>query len=152
MKRRIGSQSRVNRTHLPATLDVLRFYRPDGELRPWPRNVLDDLHSLKYPVHIQPTNAKEFVGWPWFVQCVLGRICCLLSEEKRGPTSEDKLIRSIILWDITQCSPLVVNRRFGGTSPPSSGSKDKPSNKPTWKQVGNVGWFPTDYTALYSRR
>jgi hypothetical protein len=34
--------------------------------------------------------------------------------------------KSIIFWDITPCSPLKVNRRFGGTSPPSSGS-NKPS-------------------------
>jgi hypothetical protein len=35
--------------------------------------------------------------------------------------------KSAIFWDITPRSPLKVNRRFGGTSPPSSGSKNKPS-------------------------
>jgi hypothetical protein len=34
---------------------------------------------------------------------------------------------SYIFWDITPCSPLKVNRLFGGTSPPSSGSKCEPS-------------------------
>jgi histone-lysine N-methyltransferase SETMAR len=31
-------------------------------------------------------------------------------------------MNSTIFWDITPCSTLKVNRRFGGTSPPSSGS------------------------------
>jgi hypothetical protein len=37
-------------------------------------------------------------------------------------------MKSTILWDITPYSPLRVNRRFGGTLPPSSWSKNKPSN------------------------
>jgi hypothetical protein len=35
-----------------------------------------------------------------------------------------------IFWDIPPCSPLKVNRYLGGTSPPSSGSKNKQSKKP----------------------
>jgi hypothetical protein len=73
-------------------------------------------------------------------------------------------MKSTVSWDITPCSPLNVNRRFGGTyRSRSSGSKNKPSNKPAWKQVAsrawkwrrflrNVGWHSTDYTALYPRR
>jgi hypothetical protein len=42
---------------------------------------------------------------------------------------------STIFWDITPCSPLKVNRRFGETSTPFSGSKNKPSKIPAWKQA-----------------
>jgi hypothetical protein len=40
------------------------------------------------------------------------------------------VMKSTIFWDIMMCSPLKVNRRFRGTSPPSSGSKNKPIKKP----------------------
>jgi hypothetical protein len=36
---------------------------------------------------------------------------------------------STIFWEITPCSPLRVNRRFGGTSPPSLGSKNSKQSK-----------------------
>jgi hypothetical protein len=39
-------------------------------------------------------------------------------------------LKTTILWDITPCIPLKVNPRFGGTSPSSSGSKNKPRKKP----------------------
>jgi hypothetical protein len=38
-------------------------------------------------------------------------------------------MKSTIFWDITPCSPMKVNRRFGGTSPPSTGSKNKPFSR-----------------------
>jgi hypothetical protein len=37
------------------------------------------------------------------------------------------VMKSAIFWDIMPCSPLKANRRFGGTSPPSSGLKNKPN-------------------------
>jgi hypothetical protein len=83
--------------------------------------------------------------------------------------------KSSILWDITQCSPLKVKRRFGGTkSLPSSGSKNKPSRNqlclpPAFTLVScsayffdpenggdmflrKVSWFSTDYMVLYTKR
>jgi hypothetical protein len=45
-------------------------------------------------------------------------------------------MKSTILWDITPCSPLRVNRRFGGTYHLHlQGQKNKLSKKPAWKQV-----------------
>jgi hypothetical protein len=43
-----------------------------------------------------------------------------------------------ICWVIMRYCPLKVNRRFGGTYRlPSSGSKNKSSKKPAWRQVTN---------------
>jgi hypothetical protein len=36
------------------------------------------------------------------------------------------VMKSSFIWDITPCSALKANRRFGGTSPPFSGPKNKP--------------------------
>jgi hypothetical protein len=43
-------------------------------------------------------------------------------------------MKSTIYWDKTPCSSLDVNRRFGETSPPSSGS-NKRSKIPAWKMT-----------------
>jgi hypothetical protein len=48
------------------------------------------------------------------------------------------VMKSTIFWDITSCSPLSVNRRFGGTYRLHlRGRKNKLCKKPTWKQVAN---------------
>jgi hypothetical protein len=71
-------------------------------------------------------------------------------------------MKSTIFWDIKPCSPLRVNRRFGGTYrlhmlatcfhagfllslyfDPEDGRN---------MFLRNLGWFSTDYTALYPRR
>jgi hypothetical protein len=40
--------------------------------------------------------------------------------------------KSSTFWDMTPCTPLKVNRRFGGDmTPPSSGSKNKPNKQPS---------------------
>jgi hypothetical protein len=48
------------------------------------------------------------------------------------------LLKSIIFWDITPCSPLSVNWRFGETYRIHlHGRKNKFSKKPAWKQVAS---------------
>jgi hypothetical protein len=44
------------------------------------------------------------------------------------------LLKMSIFWDITPCSPVIVYRRFGETSPQFSESKSKPSRKPAWSR------------------
>jgi hypothetical protein len=47
-------------------------------------------------------------------------------------------LKSIIFWDMTPCSPLGVNRRFGGTYHLHlQGRKNKFSKKPEIKQVAS---------------
>jgi hypothetical protein len=90
-------------------------------------------------------------------------------------------LKSYIFWDITPCSPLKINRRFGRIyrlhfqcrmnhvkNQHEAGSKQ--SSVSFFLHAGslfgllfdpkdggdmylrNVGWYSTDYTALYSRR
>jgi hypothetical protein len=40
------------------------------------------------------------------------------------------IMKRSIFWDITQCSPIKVSRRFGGICAPSSESENKSSKKP----------------------
>jgi hypothetical protein len=47
----------------------------------------------------------------------------------------EKVLKSIIFWDITPCNPLKVNRRFGGTSPSPSGPKNKMNKIQALKKV-----------------
>jgi hypothetical protein len=49
------------------------------------------------------------------------------------------VMKNIVFWDITPCSSLKVNWRFGGTSPRSSGSKNKPSKKPQLHVADSTG-------------
>jgi hypothetical protein len=76
----------------------------------------------------------------------------------------DKFLKiSTIFWDITPCSPLKFNWRFGGPYRLHLPGKYKLIKKPGWKQVANrallwddiilrnVSWLSTDYTALYPR-
>jgi hypothetical protein len=77
-------------------------------------------------------------------------------------------MKSIVFWDMTPCSPLSVNRRFGGTYRPHlQGRRNKLSKKPANKQVATLisstlnmeaicssetSVDTTDYTASYPRR
>jgi hypothetical protein len=78
-------------------------------------------------------------------------------------------MKSTIFWDITPCSQLSVNRRFGGTySLHLQGRKISWARKTSVKACGkqnffdpedvgdmflrNVGWHSTDYTALHPRK
>jgi hypothetical protein len=75
-------------------------------------------------------------------------------------------MKSIIFWDMTPCSPLSFNRRFGGTNRRHLKGRRNSFSK-TSKQAGgkhndpedggdvflrNVGWNSTDCTASYPRR
>jgi hypothetical protein len=71
------------------------------------------------------------------------------------------VMNSIIFWDMTPCSPLSFNRRFGGTYLLKLQGRRNRFSKPASKQVAssgvdmflrNVGWNSTDYTASYPRR
>jgi hypothetical protein len=63
----------------------------------------------------------EFYTWTWNV------FPTALASYSAGPAldSMDQLLqtrrnmKSNVFWDITPCSPLSINRRFGGTSPPA---------------------------------
>jgi hypothetical protein len=51
---------------------------------------------------------------------------------------EDLEIKSTIFWDITPCSPVSDNRRFGGTYRLHlQGRNNKLSKKPAWKKVAS---------------
>jgi hypothetical protein len=47
-------------------------------------------------------------------------------------------MKSFIFWDITPCSPLKSTDVSRNMLPPSSGSKNKLSKKPVWKQVASL--------------
>jgi hypothetical protein len=48
---------------------------------------------------------------------------------------------SSVFWDITPCSLLIINRRFGRASPPYSLLMNKPSKKPA-RGRGKQSWSP----------
>jgi hypothetical protein len=75
------------------------------------------------------------------------------------------VMKSTIFWDITPCSPLSVNRRFGGTCRllfqgrrirrvRNQRESRCQAELWLWRDIflRNVGWLPTNYTTLYPRR
>jgi hypothetical protein len=73
------------------------------------------------------------------------------------------VMKNTIFWDITPCSPLEVNRRFGETYRLHLQGRKISQRETSLKAGGkledgdemflrNGGWLSTDYTALYPRR
>jgi hypothetical protein len=67
------------------------------------------------------------------------------------------IMKSYTFWDITLCSPLKMNWRFGETFPIllqgfRVRQKGLQSEAKTWLLLRNLGWLSTEYLALYSRR
>jgi hypothetical protein len=60
-------------------------------------------------------------------------------------------MKSIVFWEITPCSPLKVNGRFGGTYRLVSCSAYSSTLKMEAMFLWNIG-LSTDYTASYPRR
>jgi hypothetical protein len=62
-------------------------------------------------------------------------------------------MKSTVLWDITPCSPLKVNRRFAETYRLHlQGSKNKPSKKPAWKHLLNMEAICSSKTSVDFQR
>jgi hypothetical protein len=73
----------------------------------------------------------RFIDLYFFLQCLLSAYLKVLSQHARGGIEENNykpisryvgfevftavVMKSIILWDITPCSPSSFNRPFGGT-------------------------------------
>jgi hypothetical protein len=66
----------------------------------------------------------------------------LSTTDKDQYKEEQEWSKKFHLLGVTLCSPLKVNRRFGGTSPPSSESKNKPSKKSAWSRWQAELCFP----------
>jgi hypothetical protein len=98
------------------------------------------------------------------------------TDKNSGLRQQAIIMKSKIFWDITLCSPLKVNRRFGGTyrlhlqGRNISWARNQEALLATCFHVGfllglffdpedggdvflrNVSWLSTDYTALHPRR
>jgi hypothetical protein len=119
------------------------------------------------------------VSWVMLIQCSCAHLISLMSALKYAHIVQINtvsyyyvgfevfpavVVKSTVLWDITPCSPLSVNRRFGGTYHLYlQGRKNNFNKKPAWKHffypegegdmyLRTVIWHSTDYTALYPRR
>jgi hypothetical protein len=114
------------------------------------------LQTLLFPrtlVTIQQTKLVYPNQLPW-----TSRVCHYRTEQ----VSSSGTLLICIFWYITSCGRLKVNRRFGGTchlhlqgwrislARNQSGLLFNPEEGNMF--LGNVGWFSTDYTALYPRR
>jgi hypothetical protein len=68
-------------------------------------------------------------------------------KRSRRPGKLSLRFKISIFWDITPCSPLKVNLRFGGAC-----RLHLQSRRIRRARYGNFGWISTDYMALYPRR
>jgi hypothetical protein len=64
-------------------------------------------------------------------------ICSTFKGYEKDEILTAVTMRSSIFWDITPCSPLKVNRRFGGTHRLHLQGRTNRAKKPAWKQVAS---------------
>jgi hypothetical protein len=56
---------------------------------------------------------------------IITYVNCVMKLHDMTSLIKQNVKKNYIYWDVTPCSPLNVNRCFGVTSPPSSGSKNR---------------------------
>jgi hypothetical protein len=79
----------------------------------------------------QSPISAQAAKWSTELRTSLYIIVLLGSEEKEGfEILTAWVMKSFIFWDISLCSPLKESTFWRNLSPPSSGSKNKPSRKP----------------------
>jgi hypothetical protein len=132
--------------------------------------------TAKWAAHCSPSYVH---CWNYERAVILpGKRCCNMAFTAALPWNNYKKIRELLhmyvgyevltavimnsldFWDMTPCSLLKYNRCFGGTCRlhfQGRRIRQAINQSESWGQTGdyiflrNVGWLPTDYTALYSR-
>jgi hypothetical protein len=119
----------------------------------------EKLHNvLSSPKILIRLNQKELTWQNMYLTCAEKYTCInILLEILRDLKPQRKLdIKRTTFWDITPCSPLKVNRRFGGTYrlhlQVRKISRARNQVESRWQAGPNVGCLSTEYTALYPRR
>jgi hypothetical protein len=93
------------------------------------------------PANSHSTNCSIFITHPIIRHYIVSLLTASLNKQLKRPQANIKL-KSTIFWDITPCSPLSVNWRFGGTYRLHlQDRKNKLGKKLVWKQVASRSLF-----------